>query len=310
MTHQASAAAARALRDAFAAVGAGSVTLHLGELPAAVATAGHDAGGGALRRAPAVSHAFLTLRNPARRNALSPRMMAELSAHVDTLEAWARDPAGNHSGLVGVVLAGEGGSFCSGFDLGVAADSFSTPESGSKFSLLMHDTLSRLRALPFISVAAVDGYALGGGAELATACDLRVMGPEASVQFLQVQMGVVPGWQGGTRLTQLLGRSKALTLLAGSERLSALAALSLGYASRVAGEGQTAAEAATEMLDSWASKGYASAIRGVKSTVHAADEGLVSEALAAERDMFKGLWGGPDNLEAIRSHSHRRKSKA
>jgi ethylmalonyl-CoA/methylmalonyl-CoA decarboxylase len=81
-------------------------------------------------------------------------------------------------------------------DLGVAAQSFLTPKTGSDMSLLMHDTLSRLRRLPFISIAAVSGHAMGGGAELMTSCDLRVVDAGASVRFVQTKMGVVTGWQG------------------------------------------------------------------------------------------------------------------
>ncbi len=97
----------------------------------------------------------------------------------------------------------------------------------------MQHTLQRLHSLPILSIAAVDGYAMGGGAELATACDLRVMSRRSVVQFVQLKMGVTPGWGGGTRLVRMVGREKALEMLLTMTRLGPYEALDMGFCSNV-----------------------------------------------------------------------------
>ncbi|KAJ3417601.1 enoyl CoA hydratase domain-containing protein 1 [Chytridiales sp. JEL 0842] len=198
---------------------------------------------------------------------VQPRGDGALQLVGDDAESARSDTEGAKD-VVGIVLTGEGGSFCSGFDLGVAAQSFLTPKTGADMSLLMHDTLSRFRRLPFISVAAVSGHAMGGGAELMTSCDLRVMDANAQIKFVQTKMGVVTGWQGGTRLTHLLGRSKALKILAGAPTLTANDCLHLGLADEIAGDGISALEKASKLISSWA--GYPAAIRGMKRVVDGA----------------------------------------
>ncbi|KAJ3309770.1 enoyl CoA hydratase domain-containing protein 1 [Blyttiomyces sp. JEL0837] len=281
-----------AIRSAFTKIGSGSVTLDL-STPIAVKTAASLA-----TSKPPTSkhstHAIITLRNERRKNALSPHMMSQLADVVDTLEDWTgkikRGEGDEYSGLVGVVLTGEGNTFCSGFDLGVASQSFLTPESGQKFSLLMHDTLTRLRKLPLISVAAVEGYALGGGAELSASCDLRVADPKATIRFVQAKMGV------------------ALQMLAGMKPLSGQEAHEFGLADELTTKGHSAKETASKMLDSWALEGFPAAIRGLKQVVSAADGdydhvSVVAEMLRHEREVFGEFWGARDNLAAVTSRS-------
>ena len=92
----------------------------------------------------------------------------------------------------------------------------------------MVSNLSRLSALPLLSVAVIDGMALGGGAEIATACDLRVMTRSAKIGFVQIRIGVSTAWSGGCRLVHICGATKALDLLLSGRVLSATQALDLG----------------------------------------------------------------------------------
>ena len=87
-----------------------------------------------------------------------------------------------------------------------------------------------------ITVALVRGHAIGGGAELATACDFRLMEADARIGFVQSTMGVAPGWGGGTRLVRLLGRKKALELMISARVLPAVEAVAEGLADAFAGE--------------------------------------------------------------------------
>lgn len=175
--------------------------------------------------------ANLTLHNPRRRNAVTPRMMAELADCVDILEQHCVRADGTAHGLIEssstssvwdgscLVLQGEGSFFCAGMDLTVLqepANTISQSTFGEYMSVLMCDTLNRLQQLPLVSVAAVEGGAMGGGAEAMTSCDHIVVGANARVQFVHATMGLTPGWGGATRLTRAVGRRSALRLLAGS----------------------------------------------------------------------------------------------
>ncbi|KAI9152572.1 hypothetical protein H9P43_009364 [Blastocladiella emersonii ATCC 22665] len=206
--------AASAARDSFRALGHGRVHLkYHRHLPVAL----------------------VQLDNPAKLNALSGCMMAELADCVDTLQQ-------EQDKLAAVILTGAGGSFCTGFDLDVASSHVSTPEGGQTMAELMHDTLTRLRRLPLVSFAAVEGYAMGGGAELTTATDFRVVTYGSTIRFVHLKMGAAPGWGGAYRLSQLLGHPRALQLLMSCKKLDGEAAQKLGLAQWVCPTGQALAK--------------------------------------------------------------------
>lgn len=117
-------------------------------------------------------------------------MMMELWRIMKTLEEWKEGK--------GIILHSVGDVFCSGGDLNTVRK-IANPDDGYKMAILMHETLTRLHQLPLISVALVQGKALGGGAELATACDFRLFTSKGEIGFVQGRMGVVTGWGGGTR---------------------------------------------------------------------------------------------------------------
>jgi ethylmalonyl-CoA/methylmalonyl-CoA decarboxylase len=146
-------------------------------------------------------------------------------------------------------------------------------------------------------VAAIEGGALGGGAELATACDHLVMASDAAVRFVQVSLGVCTGWGGGPRLVRLLGRRDALRLLGTACRVSAQQALQLGLADRLAPPG-AAAQVAGELLEPYLAH-PTPAVRAMKAVVAAADDVPLDAALAVEAKLFGGLWGGEANQAAL-----------
>ncbi|ORZ40868.1 ClpP/crotonase-like domain-containing protein [Catenaria anguillulae PL171] len=180
--------------------------------------------------------ALLRLDNPAKLNALSGTMMATLADHIDTLQS-------QQSQLAAVILAGTGSAaFCTGLDLDVAGQHVRTPDAGKQMADLMHDSLTRLRRLSLVSFAAVEGHAVGGGAELTTATDFRVMTFGAAVRFVHLKMGAAPGWGGGFRLTQLVGHTRALQLLLSCKKLDGEAASKLGLAQWTCPSGQALAK--------------------------------------------------------------------
>ena len=157
----------------------------------------------------------IRLSNAPKHNALTPRMMLDLAAIVDRLETDADFVCDQ---TAAIILTGDGRSFCAGLgtrhcghrefqitraetlkpcvDLSAARAQLTTATAGYHMCTVMTDTLTRLRALPVLSVAAVRGHAMGGGAELTTACDMRLMAHHARIQFVQARMGVTPGWGG------------------------------------------------------------------------------------------------------------------
>ncbi len=234
--------------------------------------------------------AVLTLNQPRRRNALSGPMLAQLADAVDVLADW-------HGATL--LIQGRGGFFCAGADLNMLAAHVHDADDGERLGDFVRQTLTRLRRLPVVSVAAVEGGALGGGAELMTACDHRVLAADATARFVQVSLGVCTGWGGGPRLVRLLGRGPALTLLGAAPHVPAQRALHLGLADRLAPPGH-AAQVAGDLLAPYRAH-PAAAVKAMKAIVASADDATLDAALAVEAACFKSLWGGPANQAALAS---------
>ncbi|RLN02298.1 hypothetical protein BBJ28_00003991 [Nothophytophthora sp. Chile5] len=238
--------------------------------------------------------AVLEVHNPSARNALSGKMMAELADIVALLE----DPE-VHNKLSAVVLKGTGGWFCAGADLHVARQELSSSEAGAAMGALMVDTLTRFRRLPLVSFACIEGGAYGGGAELATACDFRIISSAAIIQFVQSRMGVVPGWGGGARLYKIVGRQNALRLLCTAEKLSSQRALELKLVDHVFDDESEDANAAISAFVAPFDLIAPVVSHGAKRVINHADDVSLDDVLSYEHDVFKTLWGGPANLEAL-----------
>lgn len=233
--------------------------------------------------------AVISLLNPERKNALTGYMMVRLAEAVDELQQWEHGKA--------LILHGCEGSFCSGADLSIVK-TINTPREGNLMCAFMQRTLSRLESLPLISVAAVEGRALGGGAELTTACDFRLMSKDAEIRFVQVKMGLTPGWGGGARLVKLLGKQKALQLLGKGEKVDLSYGHQLGL---VDGELPLGQDVVTSCCD-WLSEFLGTdtlVIRAIKSVVSAGHDSRLKDALDIERSIFTTLWGGEANKQAL-----------
>ncbi|KAG1697500.1 hypothetical protein DVH05_015948 [Phytophthora capsici] len=239
--------------------------------------------------------AVLEIHNPSARNALSGKMMAQLSDAVALLE----NPK-VHDKLNAVVLRGTGGWFCAGADLRVARQELNSPEAGAAMGALMVDTLTRFRRLPLVSVAVIEGGAFGGGAELTTACDFRIIENNAVIQFVQSRMGVVPGWGGGARLYKIVGRRNALRLLCTAEKVSSDRAIQLNLADEVFSVSKRDSSAAITSFVEPFDVISPAVSHGAKRVINNADDVSLDEVLAFEHDVFKSLWGGPANLEALK----------
>ncbi len=175
--------------------------------------------------------ALLTFDTPNKgANVLSKSVLQELSDHLDALEA--------EKGLAGLILAsGKPSIFIAGADLREFVASFGAPVEEVQALCQRGQTLfARLSALPLVSVAAIDGICVGGGAELAIWCDRRIMTPSPKTEFgfPEVKLGLFPGWGGTVRMPRVAGLGNAVEMITGGESIDAEAAFAMGLISDVA----------------------------------------------------------------------------
>jgi ethylmalonyl-CoA/methylmalonyl-CoA decarboxylase len=242
------------------------------------------AGPGAIRVTYDGRIATVALDHPAARNAVTPGMMANLGDIVDELESWDG---------VGVILTGVGQqAFCAGGDLNAVAAHWSTADAGIRVGAWMSSVLDRFNRLPMVTVAAVEGAALGGGAELLTAVDFVIAASDASIGFVHARLGVSPGWGGAQRLCQKVGGRAALRFLAFAERHDADAARALGLVDVVTSSGG-ALDAARRFLAPLQDLPPAA----VQAAVRLARSGSRDD----ERVAFASLWGGPAHVAALKA---------
>ncbi|MEP7036572.1 MAG: enoyl-CoA hydratase/isomerase family protein [Actinomycetota bacterium] len=228
-----------------------------------------------------IAHATLRIVRPEAGNALSRVGAEQLSDAVDRMAA---DPP------PGVIVAAEGERFfCAGGDL-VDYRELTDRESALAVSHRMRDILGRLRALPALVVCAIEGAAIGGGTELALACDLRIAGLKATIAMPQSRLGVVLGWGSEPLLVEAVGRGRAVELLMTGRAVGAQEAEALGLVHTVVAAGQ--AEAAARALIDQVATASPSAVRAVKKVL---DPAASPAEVAA---IFADLWVGDDHRAA------------
>ncbi|XP_019393551.1 PREDICTED: ethylmalonyl-CoA decarboxylase [Crocodylus porosus] len=232
----------------------------------------------------------LTLNNPRLMNAFTGTMMLELQEKVTELENWKEGK--------GLIIHGAENTFCSGSDLNIVKAV--SLQDGVNMCVFIQNTLTRLMRLPLISVALVQGKAVGGGAELTTACDFRLMTPGSEIRFVHKLMGLVPGWGGATRLVQLIGSRNALKLLSGALKVDPERAVRLGLAEEIlpSSDETGSLEEACTWLNQY-TEGPADVIQAIKKVVIAGRELHLEAALREEKDIFGTVWGGPANVQAL-----------
>jgi enoyl-CoA hydratase/carnithine racemase len=227
-------------------------------------------------------------------NAISHAVGLQLGAVI--AEAAARQDVG------ALVLWGGPRLFAAGADIKEMA-SFG-PEQIRPVVSALGEAIDALEAMPKISIAAIAGYALGGGLELALGADLRYLAQDATIGQPEVKIGVIPGAGGTQRLTRLLGPARAGRLVYTGTQIDALQAHDLGLADQVL----PAAELlATAVRDARAfAEGPRRALGAAKAAIRAAVQTPGSAGLARERDLFCELFGSPDQIEGMRAFLDKR----
>ncbi|RXG70703.1 Ethylmalonyl-CoA decarboxylase [Armadillidium vulgare] len=231
--------------------------------------------------------AVVTLDNPSKKNALSGAMFIQLEEMINSLKLWDNGR--------GVILNSVGDTFCSGSDLSLKKEISSI--SGWLLSNYMSYILNEFFSLPLVTLAVINGRAMGGGAELSTSTDFRIFTTSGEVQFVQGKMGVTTGWGGGTRLVKILGPRLALDLLVSGRKLTADNALKIGYADIVI-SGEDIIPIAREWLSDRI-KYSPQIIQSMKKVIVGARDLNLNESYKNETNIFSPLWCGPLNLEAL-----------
>jgi enoyl-CoA hydratase len=237
--------------------------------------------------------ALIRLDRP-KANALSGAVLGQLQAVATELQD---DPPG------AVVLWGGRRIFAAG------ADIVELPESGADaVGANFAGALGALAALPRITIAAVNGYALGGGLELALACDLRVCGENARFGLPEVLLGVIPGGGGTQRLPRLIGASRAKELIFTGRQIRAEEALAIGLVNRV-----VAPDFVLESALAWAAElaGGPLVAHGLaKAAVDRGLDGTLADGLAIEREAFAAAARTEDAARGIASFAEHGPGKA
>jgi enoyl-CoA hydratase/carnithine racemase len=265
----------------------------------------------------ALGIATLTFNRPEVHNALDWPTMGAFAAAVEALHARAgaggdiradgntRADGDDRPGraaeavpsLRAVILTGAGTeAFCSGGDQR-ALHTFLAESDGARLAATMGDALLRLEQLPVPVIAAVNGYALGGGSEIALACDLRVVAEDVRFGLVHLRLGLIPGWGGGQRLQRLVGYGRALHMLVTAQPFGATALVELGLACQVTPPG--AALPAARALAAEITAADPATVRAVKRLLQAGRSLPYPQALAEERALFPALWAAEAHIRAV-----------
>jgi enoyl-CoA hydratase/carnithine racemase len=233
------------------------------------------------------------LNRPEARNALSPELMGELAA---TVEAWDEDPE-----VRCVVIAGSDEVFAAGADIAAMAErSFQevlTTPAGRFWQ--------RLASVSTPLVAAVSGYALGGGCELALVCDMIVASETAEFGQPEIMLGIIPGGGGTQRLARVMGKQRAMELVLTGRRISAAEAQRFGVVNQVAGKKEWL-DKAIEVAEVIARRPPL-AVRLGKQAVLAAEETALSAGVDQERRLYELAMATEDRVEGMQAFLEKRK---
>jgi enoyl-CoA hydratase/carnithine racemase len=238
---------------------------------------------------------LVRLNRPEARNALSPEMRAEIAETLERLDA---DPE-----FRCIVLAGSDEFFAAGADIRAMAerplDALPDPE-GMRF-------WTRISAIGTPTIAAVSGYAFGGGCELAMACDMIVCDEKTRFAQPEITLGIIPGGGGTQRLARAIGKQRAMEYVLTGRRWDAQTAERWGLVNKVVGDGAWLSEA-IELARAIA-KQPPLAARLAKRAVQVAEDTGLAEGLRAERELFDEAMASEDRVEGMTAFLEKREPR-
>ena len=241
--------------------------------------------------------ALIILKRPHVHNALNEKMLSELDLALNSLE--------ERKDVKAVMLFGEGNSFAAGADIKSLsamgrADALKFSEAGQK-------VFQKLSTIPVPVIAAINGYALGGGCELALACDIRIASENARFGMPEVSLGLIPGYSGTKRLTKLIGYPMAMYLMSSAEIITSTEALRIGLVQKL-----TTPDDVLEISMGLAKKIAAQggqAVRVLKKVVRDGWEKDFVSASQMESHEFSKLFQTAESIEGMNAFLEKRKPR-
>ncbi len=239
--------------------------------------------------------AVITIDRQSALNALNQDVLAELALAFEVAETDVEVRA--------LVVTGAGRAFVAGADIG-ELQQLNDPFAGREAALVGQEVMNSLAAMPFPTVAAINGFALGGGLELALAADMRVAATGAKLGLPEVGLGLIPGYGGTQRLPRLVGKGRALEIIFTGRHVTADEALQMGLVNRVADDALAAAMELAQM----AAKNAPVALGLAKEAVVRGLDLTLPEALEVEADLFGMVTTTADMREGTAAFLEKRKA--
>ncbi|MBC36154.1 MAG: crotonase [Bacteroidetes bacterium] len=239
--------------------------------------------------------ALVSINRPEALNALNTRFFNEMDHFI-------KEELSQKEGVKVLIITGKGKAFVAGADIAEMVDK--SPEEGSNFSRLGQNTFKSLETLGIPVIAAINGFALGGGLELAMACDFRLASTKAKFGQPEVNLGMIPGYAGTQRLSRLVGLADALYLLTTADMIGSEDALRIGLIQKVF-EPEQLMEETEKIAKLIASKGP-EAIKKVKYVTRTGYDMDFDRACQLEADYF-GTQFKAEGEEGMRAFLEKRK---
>lgn len=241
--------------------------------------------------------AVLTIDRQDKLNALNPQVVEEIGQSLLEIEA---------EGPPAIIVTGAGEkAFVAGAD--IAAMNDMDPLQAKRFAEVGHAAMALLDRSPVPTIAAVNGFALGGGCEIALSCDIRIAAANALFGFPEVGLGILPGMGGTQRAPRLIGPAVAKELIFTGRRIGADEARLMGLVNHVVPEGE-ALKAAKEMAAEIAANGPV-AVRHAKAAANRALDVDIISGLEYEADQFALLFATEDAKEGMSAFMEKRKAE-
>jgi enoyl-CoA hydratase len=240
--------------------------------------------------------AMVTISRPKAMNALNTAFFDEMNSLLDELNS--------NENVKVMVLTGEGKAFVAGADI---AEMVGKDQSeGQAFSKYGQETFQRIESMPFPVIAAINGFALGGGCELAMSCDFRIASTKAKFGQPEVNLGLIPGYAGTQRMARLIGKADAMYLLMTADMIGADEALRLKLVQKVF-EPENLMDEVMKIAKNIASKGP-QAVRKVKEVTRKGLYGSFEDGSVLEAKHFGTLFGeGSEGKEGMSAFLEKRK---
>ncbi|MBK9923971.1 MAG: enoyl-CoA hydratase/isomerase family protein [Anaerolineales bacterium] len=236
---------------------------------------------------------LITLNRPQALNALNNQLMRELMDALDVFD--------KNDSIGAMVITGNEKAFAAGADIKEMADK-------SALEMTQSDHIAvfgRIRTIQKPVIAAVSGWALGGGCEVALSCDMIVASESAKFGQPEINIGVIPGAGGTQRLTRAVGKALAMEVILNDRKLTAQEALQYGLVNRVAPVSDYLNEA-LKLADEIASRAP-EAVRAAKKMINASFESSLTNGLAEEKQVFYNLFSTEDQKEGMKAFVEKRK---